>query len=116
MPGYIAVGVRDLAASRRFWREGLGLVPAGEWPGQLALSAGAFDILLDATGEIASAPGIEIALHLSRADLDAAVAQLAAIGHRCFRGPKDFGGPNGFEAAFRDPDGIIVTLFTGAHP
>ncbi len=101
--GYVAIGVRDLAASRRFWCDGLGLAPAGEWPNQLAVTTGGFEILLDATGEIPVAPGIEIAIRVER--IEARV--------KPFRGPKDFGGPNGLEAAFRDPDGYVVTLYTG---
>jgi catechol 2,3-dioxygenase-like lactoylglutathione lyase family enzyme len=108
MPGYVAIGVRDLAAARRFWCDGLGLRASGEWPGQLAVAAGGFDVLLDATGEIPVAPGIEIAILAGRADLDRASKVVAPI-----RGPKDFGGPNGVEAAFRDPNGYVVTLHTG---
>jgi catechol 2,3-dioxygenase-like lactoylglutathione lyase family enzyme len=108
MPGYVAIGVKDLSASRRFWCEGLGLPVQGEWPGQRAVGAGGFEILLDATGEIPVSPGIEVAIASTRSQIDAASARV-----RPFRGPKDFGGPNGIEAAFRDPDGYGATLFTG---
>ena len=105
---YVVLGVRDLAASRCFWSDGLKLPVAGEWPGQVAVGGPGFDILLDASGEIPAAPGIEIALPSTPTAIESAVARI-----RPFRGPKDFGGPNGLEAAFRDPDGYLVTLFTG---
>lgn len=50
MSGYVAIGVKDLGASRRFFCDALGLAAAGEWPSQLAVGAGGFEILLDATG------------------------------------------------------------------
>ncbi len=107
LSGYVTLGVRDLAASRRFWCDTLGLAVAGEWPNQVSLNAGAFEVLLDATGEYPPAR-LEVGLHVTR-------AQIEAIASRAnpFRGPKDFGGPLGWEAALRDPDGYVIVLYEG---
>lgn len=109
--GYVAIGVRDLEASRLFWQELIGLAPSGAWPKQAGLRHESLEILLDATGEVPAVPGIEIGLRLTRGAFDHALARLQGAGVMPLRGPQDFGGPGGLEVAVRDPDGIVVTLF-----
>jgi catechol 2,3-dioxygenase-like lactoylglutathione lyase family enzyme len=109
--GYVALRVADLARSIAFWRDGLGLAVSGEWPQQCAVRAGGFELLLDATGEMGELRG-EIGIRLSRAQLDNALARLKGQGVQPFRGPKDYGGPLGYEAGLHSPDGHVVVLFS----
>jgi catechol 2,3-dioxygenase-like lactoylglutathione lyase family enzyme len=109
MNGYVAIGVGDLAASRRFWIDTLGLPVSAEWPGQLLVGeAGGFEVLLDASGDLPVAKGVEIAFRVGADVLRAAVERVPPV-----RGPRDFGGPNGLEAAFVDPDGYVLSLYAG---
>lgn len=107
------IATRDLAASERFWHGALGLPVSGRYDGQVAVTTGALDILLDATGEFSAAPP-EIGIPLDRATMDATLARLRAAGIRLFRGPKDFGGPLGYECAVRGPDGVNAVLFASS--
>jgi catechol 2,3-dioxygenase-like lactoylglutathione lyase family enzyme len=111
---YVAIGVTDLAASRRMWEAGLGLPVVGEWEAQVALARGPLEVLLDSTGDVPVAGGVEIGLRVSLDELTEALARLERLGIRPFRGPGDFGGPLGFEAAVRDADGHVVCLYCPA--
>jgi catechol 2,3-dioxygenase-like lactoylglutathione lyase family enzyme len=110
---HIALHVRDLEVSVRFFRDvlALPLIPrpafpfAGAWFGlgksqQLHLIAAHGDEVESATD------GIHFALRVD--DLDAATAHVSAAGHP-FRGPKPR--PDGFRQVFLcDPDGHMIEL------
>lgn len=91
----------------------LGLPISGRWSGQVAVTTGALDILLDATGEFDGAPP-EIGIPLDREVMDATLARLASLSIRVFRGPKDFGGPLGYEAAVQAPDRVRAVLYASS--
>jgi len=111
--GYVTLGVRELQDSKHFWNQGVGLPECGQWPAQLALALGELELLLDATGAIPIAPGLEMGLHRTKDQIEETLRNLSNLGFKPFRGPKDFGGPLGFEAGVRDPDGYVLVLYAG---
>jgi catechol 2,3-dioxygenase-like lactoylglutathione lyase family enzyme len=117
---FITLGVADLAASRRFYLDGLGWKPAFEVPGDIiflqvgpGLTLGLFG-REDLAGDIGEgvAPGETAGLPFSLShnvdSEDAVVAALAdaeAAGAKVLKAPQraEFGG---FHAYFADPDGF----------
>lgn len=111
----VTLGVRDLAAARRFYVDGLGFAPAAEVedviffqvPGLVfALWGGlAADLGEEASGR---GPGL-VALAYNvreRAELDHVIARALAGGGRIVKAPQDtpWGGVSGY---FADPDGHL---------
>lgn len=109
---YVVLPVKELEGALRFWRDGIGLPLAETYAEQAALRHEGLEILLDATGEVGAAE-VEIGLRLGAPELDVAVNRLRELGFAPFRGPKDFGGPLGVEAGFRDPCGHTAVLYAG---
>jgi catechol 2,3-dioxygenase-like lactoylglutathione lyase family enzyme len=111
-PDFVALQVRDLEASTRFYTERLGLNPAPAGPPgavvfttepiPFAIREPAVD--LDATSRL----GWGVALWLKADDVDKLHDDLAAHGVPIATAP--FDGPFGRTFAFADPDGYVVTL------
>lgn len=111
-PDFVALQVRDLEASTRFYTERLGLTPAPAGPPgavvfttepiPFAIREPAVD--LDATSRL----GWGVALWLKADDVDKLHDDLAAHGVPIMTAP--FDGPFGRTFAFADPDGYVVTL------
>jgi catechol 2,3-dioxygenase-like lactoylglutathione lyase family enzyme len=111
-PDFVALQVRDLEASTRFYTERLGLTPAPAGPPgavvfttepiPFAIREPAVD--LDATSRL----GWGVALWLKADDVDKLHDDLAAHGVPIATAP--FDGPFGRTFAFADPDGYVVTL------
>ena len=111
-PDFVALQVRDLEASTRFYTEQLGLTPApAGLPGAVvfttkpipfAIREPAVD--LDATSRL----GWGVALWLKADDVDQLHDDLATRGTPIVTAP--FDGPFGRTFAFADPDGYVVTL------
>jgi len=121
------LSVADMAASVRFYRDGLGGVvvyqfpPEGE-PGFLTLAFGTAEMGLGVLGDnpihgrqLRPASGHRIELCLNVDDVDAAVTELEAIGAPLVLPPTDQ--PWGERAAYvEDPDGNLVMLVAPIGP
>ncbi|HWG14226.1 MAG TPA: VOC family protein [Streptosporangiaceae bacterium] len=111
-PDFVALQVRDLEVSARFYTERLGLTPAPAAPPgavvfttepiPFAIREPAVD--LDATSRL----GWGVALWLKADDIDQLHDDLAARDVPIVTAP--FDGPFGRTFAFADPDGYVVTL------
>jgi predicted enzyme related to lactoylglutathione lyase len=111
-PDFVALQVRDLEASTRFYTERLGLTPAPAGPPgavvfttepiPFAIREPAVD--LDATSRL----GWGVALWLKAEDVDQLHKDLAGHGVPIVTAP--FDGPFGRTFALADPDGYVVTL------
>ncbi len=111
-PDFVALQVRDLEASTRFYTERLGLTPAPAGPPgavvfttepiPFAIREPAVD--LDATSRL----GWGVALWLKADDVDQLHDDLTGHGVPIVTAP--FDGPFGRTFAFADPDGYVVTL------
>lgn len=110
-PSFIALQVRDITASERFYTERLGLRRATHSPANavvfetqpvpFAIREPAVD--LDAANRL----GWGVALWFACDDADALHARLAAVGTPIVQQP--FDGPFGRTFVFADPDGYLVT-------
>ena len=111
-PDFVALQVRDLEASARFYPEQLGLARApvappgavvfATTPIPFAIREPAVD--LDAANRL----GWGVALWLKAEDVDQLHDDLAGHGVPIVTAP--FDGPFGRTFAFADPDGYVVTL------
>jgi predicted enzyme related to lactoylglutathione lyase len=111
-PDFVALQVRDLEASARFYTEQLGLTRApvappgavvfATQPIPFAIREPAVD--LDAANRL----GWGVALWLKAEDVDQLHDDLAGHGVPIVTAP--FDGPFGRTFAFADPDGYVVTL------
>lgn len=111
-PDFVALQVRDLAASRRFYTEQLGLQPAPKSPPSavvfetepipFAIREPALD--LNAVPRL----GWGVALWLRCDDADELCSSLRASGVRITQPPQD--GPFGRYFVFSDPDGYAITV------
>lgn len=113
----ITLGVRDLAASTQFYRDGLGLPPL-ESPAGVAFFAlngtwlalfGRDDLAADANVAAAGSgfAGIALAHNLeSEAAVDAQMAEAAAAGARIVK-PAQKTAWGGYAGYFADPDGHL---------
>lgn len=112
----VTLGVRDLAASRRFYVDGLGWVPSLDLPevvflqvghGLLLSLFGTTDLDADVGAAAAAGPGsFSLAQNVgSEAEVDAAQAAAVAAGGRVLKPaqPAAFGGYHCYVA---DPDGF----------
>lgn len=110
-PDFIALQVRDLAASQQFYTERLGLQPAPNSPPNAVVFATTpvpFAIRepsvdLDAANRL----GWGVALWFACDDANQLCADLAAAGTPIVQQP--FDGPFGRTFVFADPDGYLVT-------
>jgi hypothetical protein len=112
----VTVGVADVAASRRFYVEGLGWEPTFELPGDVCFIQVAHGVLLalwgrDALAEDSGAPvtagdGVSLACNVgSDAEVLELLATAEAAGARILKpGQRAFFG--GFHGYFADPDGV----------
>jgi predicted enzyme related to lactoylglutathione lyase len=111
-PDFIALQVRDLEASARFYTERLGLTrAAGSPPGAVVFATEPVPFAvreplvdLDATDRL----GWGVALWLKADDVDKLHDDLVSHGVTIVTAP--FDGPFGRTFAFADPDGYVVTL------
>ena len=111
-PDFVALQVRDLEVSARFYTERLGLTPAPAGPpGAVVFATEPIPFAireptvdLDAAGRL----GWGVALWLKAADVDQLHDDLAGHGVPIVTAP--FDGPFGRTFAFADPDGYVVTL------
>lgn len=114
-PDFVALQVRDLARSRRFYTERLGLVVAPQGPPNAVVFQTApipFAIREPAV-DLEAVPrlGWGVALWLACDDADALAASLEAAGVTLAQRPQD--GPFGRQFAFVDPDGYTLTVHAG---
>ncbi|MFB9834287.1 VOC family protein [Actinoallomurus acaciae] len=111
-PDFVALQVRDLEASARFYTERLGLARAAvSPPGAVVFATEPVPFAvrepmvdLDATDRL----GWGVALWLKADDVDKLHDDLASHGVTIVTAPSD--GPFGRTFAFADPDGYVVTL------
>ncbi len=116
-PDFVALQVRDLEASRRFYTDHLGLVPAPQSPPGAVVFATApipFAIRepavdLSATDRL----GWGMALWLNCDDADALCASLQESGTTITQ--ELFDGPFGRTFSFADPDGYPLTAHSGGR-
>jgi catechol 2,3-dioxygenase-like lactoylglutathione lyase family enzyme len=114
---HIVLCVRDVAATRRFYEDLLGMEPREERPGKWSLHFGAQKISLqDAESSPAIArdtvPGSGNFCLLTDAPMDEIVALLAEAGVPIVDGPGERAGATGpiLSVYFRDPDGNLVEV------
>jgi predicted enzyme related to lactoylglutathione lyase len=111
-PDFVALQVRDLETSARFYTERLGLTRApASPPGAVVFTTEPIPFAvrepavdLDAANRL----GWGVALWLKAEDVDKLHDDLAASGVPIVTAP--FDGPFGRTFAFADPDGYVVTL------
>lgn len=111
-PDFVALQVRDLDASARFYTERLGLTrAAASPPGAVVFATEPVSFAvrepmvdLDATDRL----GWGVALWLKADDVDKLHDDLTSHGVTIVTAP--FDGPFGRTFAFADPDGYVVTL------
>jgi len=111
-PDFVALQVRDLTRSRRFYTERLGLVVAPQSPPNAVVFQTApipFAIREPAV-DLEAVPqlGWGVALWLACDDADALAASLEEAGVTLAQRPQD--GPFGRQFAFVDPDGYTLTV------
>jgi predicted enzyme related to lactoylglutathione lyase len=110
-PDFVGLQVRDLAASRRFYEESLGLAVAPQGPPNaivflsepIPFAVREPDVDLDAVER----PGVGVALWMGCEDADGLCASLEEEGVEIAQRP--FDGPFGRTFAFVDPDGYTIT-------
>lgn len=115
---FVTLAVADLAASRRFYVEGLGWAPAFEADGEVMFfrvgptvmlslwSRSGFEAEVGPLGDAAATPPITLAHNMPDvAGVDAVMADAAAAGARIVRPAqqREWGGYSGY---FADPDGF----------
>jgi len=111
-PSFIALQVRDLEASTRFYTDRLGLTRApGSPPGAVVFATEPIPFAvrepavdLDAANRL----GWGVALWLRADDIDRVHEDLASHGVTIVTAP--FDSPFGRAFAFADPDGYVITL------
>ncbi len=114
---HIVLCVRDVAATRRFYAELLGMEPREERPGKWSLHFGEQKISLqdaDAAPAIArnTVPGSGNFCLLTEAPMDRVVASLTQAGVDIVEGPGERAGATGpiLSVYFNDPDGNLVEV------
>jgi catechol 2,3-dioxygenase-like lactoylglutathione lyase family enzyme len=114
---HIVLAVRDVAATRRFYVNLLGMASREERPGQYSLHFGAQKISLQdaaAAPSIAkdTLPGSGNFCLLTLMPIDDVVAQLARAGIAIVDGPGERAGATGpiLSVYFHDPDGNLVEV------
>ncbi len=115
-PDFVALQVRDMERSRRFYVERLGLKIASQGPPNAVVFQTApipFAIREPAV-DLEAVPrlGWGVALWLARDDADALAASLKEAGVTLTQPPQD--GPFGRQFSFADPDGYILTVHQAA--
>ncbi len=116
-PDFVALQVRDLEASRRFYTERLGLEPAPQSPpGAVVFRTAPIPFAIrEPAVDLAAANrlGWGVALWLNCDDADALCAALRTTGVAITQEP--FDGPFGRTFAFVDPDGYPLTAHSGGR-
>ncbi|WP_243232759.1 VOC family protein [Microbacterium sp. CIAB417] len=113
-PDFISLQVRDLVASKAFYEQYLGLVPAEAGPPRAVVfdTAPIAFALRELTPETdlatAARPGIGAAIWLHADDAQSIHDALADAGHAIVSGPVD--GPFGRTFTFADLDGYHLTI------
>jgi predicted enzyme related to lactoylglutathione lyase len=111
-PDFLSLQVRDLAASRAFYTETLGLPvdPRFDTPDFVLFDSSTIPLGLSAAKiDLAAAPhpGWGVALWIDCDDVDALHTRLAGAGATVLTPP--FDGPFGRTLVFADPDGYRIT-------
>jgi catechol 2,3-dioxygenase-like lactoylglutathione lyase family enzyme len=116
-PDFVALQVRDLEASRRFYTERLGLEPAPQSPpGAVVFQTTPIPFAIrEPAVDLAAANrlGWGMALWLNCDDAEALCVDLRANGVAITQEP--FDGPFGRTFAFVDPDGYPLTAHSGGR-
>ena len=118
----VTLGVGDLAASRRFYTEGLGWSPEFEVEGEVTFYQvghglllglfGADDLAIDATRPLTKGNTFSLAYIVQeRAKVDEAVARVRAAGGDVLKEPV-VGAFGGYHAYIADPDGYLWEIAT----
>jgi catechol 2,3-dioxygenase-like lactoylglutathione lyase family enzyme len=110
-PDFVGLSVRDLAASRRFYEERLGLAvaPLGR-PNAVVFASEPIPFAIRETDvdlDTVERPGVGVALWMGCEDADGLFADLEEGGVEIAQHP--FDGPFGRTFAFVDPDGYTIT-------
>jgi predicted enzyme related to lactoylglutathione lyase len=111
-PDFLSLQVRDLSASRAFYKDLLGLTidERFDTPEFVLFDTNSIPFGLSQAGanlDEASQPGLGLALWLDCDDVDALHASLVEAGSTIVKPPSD--GPFGRNFVFADPDGYRVT-------
>jgi len=116
-PDFVALQVRDLEASRRFYTAQLGLEPAPQSPpGAVVFQTAPIPFAIrEPAVDLAAANrlGWGVALWLNCDDAEALCAELRAQGVAITQEP--FDGPFGRTFTFVDPDGYPLTAHSGGR-
>ena len=111
-PDFVALQVRDLEVSKRFYTELLGLVPAPDSPPNAVVFQTTpiqFAVRLPIVNlDESPKPGWGMALWLKCEHADSLCALLGEHGIKIAQGPSD--GPFGRMFSFIDPDGYNITV------
>jgi catechol 2,3-dioxygenase-like lactoylglutathione lyase family enzyme len=114
---HIVLCVRDVAATRRFYEELLGMEALEERPGKWSLHFGAQKISLQEAGKVPSiaretVPGSGNFCLLTETPMDRVVAELKGAGVAIVDGPGERSGATGalLSVYFKDPDGNLVEV------
>jgi catechol 2,3-dioxygenase-like lactoylglutathione lyase family enzyme len=110
-PDFVALQVRDLQASRQFYKELLGLALAPQSaPNAVVFATKPIPFALRAAADLdlEPRPGAGVALWFLADNADALHVALAAAGVTIARPPHD--GSFGRTFAFVDPDGYVITV------